>query len=174
MNNTITYTKPVANIKKLFGAVIIAFALYIIVFENILFGCFMISFAVYFASSVGSQFNLVKKTYRNIWSLFGMNIGKWKPSPDFEYISVFKGKQSQRVNGLGATTKFSETVFLVNLFYSRNKHLTFYRTFDKDDAFKVAKHFYIALGIDILDATEREQKWVDVKDIWEEAKEEIK
>jgi len=168
--NIITYLKPISNLKKVFGAVVIVFALYIFIFQNILFGSFMITFAVYLTSSVGSQFNLVDKTYRNIWSLFGVHLGTWKPSPDFEYISVFKGKQSQRVNGVGATTKFTETVFLINLFYDRNKHLTFYRTFDKEDAMKVAKHFNLALGIDILDATEREQKWIDTKAIWDEVK----
>lgn len=127
----------------------------------------MMAFAVHLASTTGSQVNIAEKTFRNIWSLFGVRIGKWKASPDFEYISVFKGKQSQRVNSISASAKFTEEVFLVNLFYERNKHLTFYRTFDKEDAFKVAKHFYLAFGIDILDATEREQKWIDSKTLWE-------
>lgn len=173
MENIITYLKPVSNLKKVFGAVVILFAFYILIFESILFGAFMIAFAVYLASSEGSQINLDTSTYRTIWSLFSIHFGKWKPCPDFEYISVFKGKQSQRVNGLGASTKFIEEVFLVNLFYERNKHLTFHRTFEKEDAFKVAKHFYLALGIDVLDATDREQKWINVNDIWEEAKEQM-
>ena len=88
-------------------------------------------------------------------------MGKWKPIPEFEYISVFKGMQKQRVNSLGASTTFTDVVFLINLFYDSNKHITFYRTFEKENAFKVARHFKLALGLDILDATEREQKWVD-------------
>lgn len=166
MSNIITYTKPVSTLKIIFGAIVFLFAFYIILFESMLFGFFMIAFAVYLASTTGSQVNLDNSTFRNIWSMFGMHFGKWKASPDFEYISVFKGKQSQRVNSLGASAKFTEEVFLVNLFYERNKHLTFYRTFDKEDAFKVAKHFYLAFGIDILDATEREQKWIDSKKLW--------
>jgi len=126
----------------------------------------MIGFAIFLTSTTGSQVNLDNNTFRNTWSIFALRFGKWKASPNFEYISVFKGKQSQRVNGLGASTKFAEEIFLVNLFYDRNKHLTFYRTFDKEDAFKVAKHFYLAFSIDILDATEREQKWIDSKDLW--------
>jgi len=64
------------------------------------------------------------------------------------------------MNSLGASTTFTDDVFLINLFYDRNKHLTFYRSFDKGDAFKVAKHFQLVLLIDILDSTDREQKWL--------------
>jgi len=167
MSNIITYTKPVSMFKIIFGAIVFLFAIYVFLTESILFGCFMMSFAVYLASTRGSQVNLDEKTYPNIWSMFGMRFGKWKASPDFEYISVFKGKQSQRVNSLAASAKFTEVVYLVNLFYERNKYLTFYRTFDKEDAFKVAKHFYLAFGIDVLDATEREQNWIDSKELWE-------
>ncbi len=120
----------------------------------------MMSFATYLVSSVGSQINLNDNTYRNIWSIFAIHFGKWKVNPNFEYISVFKGIQKQRVSNLGATTTFSDEVYLVNFFYERNKHKTFYRTFDKEDAFKVANHFKLALGLDILDATQKEQKWL--------------
>lgn len=161
MENIITYLKPVSIFKKIFGTTIFLFAFFTIAYQSMLFGFFMISFAVYLISSEGTQINLAERTYRNIWSIFAIHFGKWKPIPEFEYISVFKGKQKQRVNSLGASTTFTDEVFLINLFYNRNKHITFYRTYNKEDAFKVAKHFKLALGIDILDATEREQKWLD-------------
>jgi len=160
MSHIITYTKPISPFKVVFGILIILFAFYIIIFNSLLFGLFMIGFAIYLVSTSGSQFNMDSNTYRMIWSIFGIHIGKWVKSPDFEYISVFKGKQKQRVNSLGASTTFTDDVFLINLFYDRNKHLTFYRSFDKGDAFKVAKHFQLVLLIDILDSTDREQKWL--------------
>lgn len=163
VNNIITYLKPVSFFKSLFGIIVFIFAFYVIFYQNILFGFFMASFAIYLNSSEGSQINLDSRTYRNIWSIFGIHFGKWKPIPTFEYISVFKGRQKQRVNSLGASTTFTDEVFLINLFYGRNRHETFYRTFKKEDAFEVAKHFRLALGIGILDATEREQKWLDEK-----------
>lgn len=160
MSDFITYLKPVSLFKRLFGIVIFIFAFYVIAYQSMLFGFFMISFAVYLSSTEGTQVNLDNNTYRNVWSIFAIHFGHWKPTPKFDYISVFKGKQKQRVNSLGASTSFSDEVFLINLFYEGNRHKTFYRTFDKEDAFKVAKHFKLAFGIDILDATEREQKWV--------------
>ena len=49
---------------------------------------------------------------------------------------------------------------MLNLFYGGNKKITFYKTDNKTDAFKVAEHFKLALDIDILDATESEKKWL--------------
>ncbi len=161
MENIITYLKPVSFFKKLFGIILFLFAFYVIIYQSILFGFFMASFGVFLASSEGSQVNLDDNTHRNIWSIFAIHFGKWRSNPRFEYISVFKGKQKQRVNSLSASTTFSDEVFLINLFYDRNKHKTFYRTFDKKDAFEVAEHFKLAFGINILDATERKQKWLE-------------
>ncbi|TMM56968.1 hypothetical protein FEE95_10770 [Maribacter algarum] len=157
---TITYVRPVPLMKGIFGGFLCIAAFFVIFTTSILFGFFIMAFGVYLASTEGSQINLDDKTYRTIWSLFGVHIGKWKPIPKFEYISVFKGKQKQRVNSLGASTTFTEDVILVNLFYSRNKHHTFYRTFSKEKAFEVANHFKLALDIDILNATEKKQKWL--------------
>ena len=161
MTSIITHLKPVSLFKRFFGTITIFVALYIILFQSMLFGFFMMSFGVYLTSTEGSQMNLEDNTYRNIWSLFSIHIGNWKPNPNFEYISVFKGRQKQRVNSLGASTTFSDEVFLVNLFYERNRHKTFYRTFDKEKAFEVARQIRTAMDLKILDATEREQKWVE-------------
>lgn len=121
----------------------------------------MMAFAVYLISTEGSQINFEKKLYRSIWSIFSIHLGKWNSIPNFEYISVFKGKQKQRVNSLSATTTFSEEIFYVNLFYNRNRHITFYKTFDKNKAFKIANEFKDNLNIDILDATNKEKVWLN-------------
>jgi len=160
MENIITYTKPIPVLKKVFGLIFFLFAFYIIVFENFLMGCFIMSIGIYLASTTGSQYNLDTKQYRTIWSIFAIHFGKWKPSPDFEYISVFRGREKQRVTSISATTTFTDQVFLINLFYDRNKRITFFRTYEKEKAFEVARHFRMALEIDIVDATEREQRWV--------------
>ena len=110
--------------------------------------------------SEGSEIDLSSKTYRKIHSLLGIKIGKWNQIPVFEYVSVFKTKESQTVRVVTAETTQKYDIILVNLFYDRNKHITFYKTDNKKDAFEVADHFKLALGVDILDATEREKKWL--------------
>ena len=156
----ITYLKDIPLMKKVFGILIIIAGLYILITSNILFGLIFIVIGINLLLREGSQINLENKTYRTVKSIFGMHIGKWKPCPEFEYISVFRTKENQTVNVVTATTTFTNEVILLNLFYNRNKHLTFYKTDNKADAFKVAEHFKLALDIDILDATESETKWL--------------
>jgi hypothetical protein len=156
----ITYLKDIPLMKKVFGILIIIAGLYIFLTSNILFGLIFIVIGINLLLQEGSQINLENKTYRTVKSIFGMHVGKWKPCPEFEYISVFRTKENQTVNVVTATTTFTNEVILLNLFYNRNKHLTFYKTDNKADAFKVAEHFKLALAIDILDATESETKWL--------------
>lgn len=78
--------------------------------------------------------------------------------PEFEYVSVFKTNENRTVRVISAETKFQTEIIYVNLFYNRNKHLTFYKTRDKNEAFKVAKK-NLFFNIDILDATKNEKKW---------------
>ena len=108
----------------------------------------------------GSEIDLDNKTYRTVQSLFGIKFGTWKPIPAFEYVSVFRTHETQQVNVTSASARIKSQVILLNMFYDKNKHITFYKTNDVNDAFKVAQHFKLALGVDILDATEREKKWL--------------
>lgn len=108
----------------------------------------------------GTDINLTNKSIRSFQSLFGIKYGKWKQIPNFEYVSVFKTNESQTIRVVTAETTLNSSVFLVNLFYNRNKHITFYKTTDKTKAFEVADHFKLALEIDVLDATEKEKKWL--------------
>lgn len=48
----------------------------------------------------------------------------------------------------------------LNLFYNRNKKIEAYITQDINDAFEKAKQIATILNVDILDATERESKWL--------------
>jgi len=156
----ITYLEPRSFLRKTFAFIIFVFSFFVVYYQSILMGGFMLSFSVYLASSTGSQIDLAAHRYRTIWSIFALHFGRWKPLPDFEYISVFKGRTSQRMRSISASLNTEGEAYLVNLFYDRNQRITFYRTEDKEDAFRAAKHFNQVLELDILDATEREQKWL--------------
>lgn len=154
------YLKEVPFAKKFFGYVIAVLGLIIFFTANILFGVIFMVIGLNLVSTDGSEIDLQSKTYRIIKSIFGINIGKWKPCPEFEYLSVFKTKESQTITVVTATTTITCDIIHLNLFYGANKHLTFYKTDDKAEAFKVAEHFKLALDIDILDATDGENKWL--------------
>ena len=158
--NIITYRKEVPLMKSILGYSLFIFGLTALATGYILMGVIFIALGLGLTLKEGSQINLTDKTYRTIKSIAGIETGKWQPVPDFEYISVFRTRENQTVNVISATATTSSEVIMLNLFYNRNKHITFYKTNNKDDAFKVAEHFKLALDIDILDATEREKKWL--------------
>lgn len=158
--NIITYLKDIPTVKKVFAILMGIAGFYIFITSNILFGLIFMVIALNLILAEGSQIDLDNKTYRTIKSIFGIHFGKWKACPAFEYVSVFRTKENQTVNVVTATTTFTTEVILLNLFYNNNKHLTFYKTDNKTDAFKVAEHFKLALDIDILDATEKETRWL--------------
>lgn len=157
----ITYLKEVSLAKKIFAIVLILLGILIFVTMSLFIGFTAIGIGLNLVSTEGSEINLSNKTYRTIKSIFGINFGKWKPCPAFEYVSIFKTKESIQVSASGAAIgTFKNDIILLNLFYNRNKHITFYKTDEKADAFKVAEHFKLALDVDILDATEHQTKWL--------------
>ncbi len=160
MNNTITYLKDISAFKFVLGGFFSLVGFYNIFFVGSGMAIIHLCLAFYLFLREGSEINVSNKTYRTIHSFFGIKYGSWKPIPAFEYVSVFKTSETQQVNVTSASARVKSQVILLNLFYDKNRHITFYKTQQVDDAFKVAKHFQSTLGIDILDATEREKKWL--------------
>ena len=156
----IIYLKDIPIFKKIFGITLGLLGIVTLLIGNILFAFITLAIGINLILTEGSEIDLENKLYRTVKSIFGINFGKWKDCPQFEYVSVFKTKETQRVNVVTATTAFTNEIILLNLFYNGNKNITFYKTDNKVDAFKVAEHFKLALNIDILDATENEKKWL--------------
>jgi hypothetical protein len=158
---TMIYLREVLLMKKILAIVLIVTGIGIFFTNNMLVGLMALIIGINLIATEGSEIDLENKTYRTLKSIFGINFGKWKPCPEFKYVSVFKTKEGTEINAYGATMgTFKNDVIMLNLFYNGNKHMTFYKTDDKIDAFKVAEHFKLALDIDILDATEEESKWL--------------
>ncbi len=158
--NIISYQKDIPFAKGFFGIVITVLGIVMLVATGSLMALIFVAIGLGLNVGEGSDINLTSKEFRTFHSLFGLKIGKWQPIPDFEYVSVFKTKESQTVRAVTAETTQKYDIILVNLFYNRNKHITFFKTTNKKEAFDVAEHFKLALDIDILDATEVEKKWV--------------
>ena len=152
--NTITYLKEITPGKKIIGFAFLLFGLFVFVFVN-LFGLLFIALGANLLLTEGSEINLQDQTYRSIKSIFGLRFGKWKPCPDFEYISVFKTKENLTLRFVTVETTLQNDIIQLNLFYNTNKHITIYKTQDKTDAFNVAARFKSIFNIDIVDATER-------------------
>lgn len=152
--NILSYTKEVPGAKMFFGIALIILA-FIVVLNNWFFFIVFLIFGLNLVATEGSEIDLDSKTFRNVKSVFGIKFGKWQPCPEFDYISVFKTKEKQTINVATATTTFTNNVILVNAFYNRNKHLTFYKTDNKEEAFAMAKKIQKIFAVEIHDATER-------------------
>ena len=159
MNAIISYQKDVLFAKRFFGytLAVLGFVMFIITFNVVALILLVIDLGLNIAE--GTEIDLTSKNYRSFKSLFGYKYGSWQPLPGFDYISVFKTKENQTIRVVTAETTQTTDIIHLNLFYG-NKHITFYKTTDKMQAFEVAEHFKLALEIDILDATESEKRWL--------------
>jgi len=158
-NNILSYVRKVSIMKLAFGFVLFCVGIFSALTNNV-FNLVLSGIGVFLMLQEGSEINLSSKKYREIYAVLGIKFGKWKDLPPVEYVSVFKAKENKRVQGLGASANFSNEVYKLNLFYNRNKKIEAYITEDLEDAFMNAKYISEILNIDILDATERESKWV--------------
>ncbi|MFP4844756.1 hypothetical protein [Winogradskyella sp. PE311] len=123
-------------------------------------GFILIGMGVFFLLVEGSEFDFKNQKYREIKSLLGISVGKWKPIPDIEYISVFRTNETTTLRQTSAEANVTNEIIKLNLFYNTNQKIEAYNTYDIDDAFKKAKEIASLLKVDILDATERESKWL--------------
>ena len=153
------YNRPVPIAKIIYGAGLILMGIITVISENP-FGFIFIGISLYFFRENGIEIDLDNKKYRNIFSIFGLTYGQWENLPDIEYVSVFKTDITTRVWVSTASTNITNTVIKVNLFYNTNKKIEAYETENIDDAFEKAKEIATVLNVDILDATERESKWL--------------
>ena len=145
------HLKEVLLMRKVFGFALGILGVLLLITEPIYFGILFIFFGLNLFSTNGFEMNLENKTYRNINSLFGIHYGNWKPYPEIEYISVLKTKESKSVEG--TSTRDIKDIIHFNLFYSENKHLTFYKTDYVEDAHKAIDKLKQSLDITILDKT---------------------
>uniref|UniRef100_UPI00404A6035 hypothetical protein n=1 Tax=Gelidibacter sp. TaxID=2018083 RepID=UPI00404A6035 len=159
MKTAIRNVKKVPLLKLIFGFVLICFGIHGAIFNNV-FSLVLSGIGVFLVMSQGSEINLDTKKYREFYSVLGIDFGTWKDLPQLDYVSVFKTKENSRVQGMGASANFSNPIIKLNLFYNTNKKIEVYKTEDVDEAFKLAKHLAETFQIDILDATERETKWL--------------
>jgi hypothetical protein len=154
----IVYRRRVPIIKFIFGTGL--FLLGIVATSVTVFGLIFCGLGAYFFHTDGIEINLLNKKYRTVISLFSLTFGQWKDLPEIEYVSVFKTTQSTTVRAMTAETTVKNKVVKVNLFYNTNQKIEAYVADNTDDAFEIAKQIATILNIDILDATERESKWL--------------
>lgn len=168
MNSTLKNIEKVPIWKTIFGLIIACLSIYMFLFSTIS-GIVPIAFSFVLLRSKGSEIDLNSKSYRKVFSILGINIGKWESLPDLEYISVFATTETTTVWASSASANFENGIYTLNLFSETNKKYEVYNTYNKKDAFDTASNISEILIIDLLDATETgDFKWVD-KEIYKES-----
>lgn len=152
--------RRVPFMKQFFGIILTFFAIILLIYGEFLFGGILCAFSLFFLRKDGSEINLRNSTYRTFVSFLGFKRGKWKILPKINYISVFKTTETTTLRALSAETNVTQDIIKLNLFYGKNQRITAYVTTKKDDAFTKAREIAKILNIKILDATERESKWI--------------
>ena len=161
MNSTLKHIKKVPVWKTVLGIIIACLSLYMFLFETV-FGIVPIAFSLVLLRTEGSEINLDSKMYRKVFSMVGINTGKWEHLPDLEYISVFATEENTAVWASSASMNVSEGVYILNLFSETNRKYEIYTSYNKKDAFDKASDIAEILMIDLLDATVTgDFKWVD-------------
>ena len=167
MSKTIRYVGKVSILKTIFGLLIACFSLYTLIFVNY-FGIVPIAISLVLLQTEGSEIDLSSKKYRKIYSVLGMDFGKWKNIPDIEYVSVFATQENIAVWASSASANVKNDVYKLNLFYDTNKKIEAFTSYDMKEAFNVGHHLAEALITDLLDATiSGDFKLVD-KDVYRE------
>ncbi len=152
MGKTIRYVPQVSLLKTILGVLIACFSVYTFIFENY-FGIVLISISLILLQTEGSEIDLYSKKYRKIYSVLGLDFGKWKDIPEVEYVSVFATQENIAIWVSSASANVKNDVFKLNLFYDSNKKIEAYTSYDKKEAFDVGHHLAEALQTDLLDAT---------------------
>lgn len=158
----IKHLQPVSPFKIIFGIFLALVALYVF-YSGSLLGLILLGAALKLLFIKGFELDLNFNRYRKIYWLAGISIGNWKQLPKIEYVSIFKTIKKSRLRVITAEANMGSEVYKLNLFYDSNKHIEAYITEESADAFKVAQHIASELGIDIMDATQMENKWLKSK-----------
>lgn len=159
--NKITYLRKRSFTKYFISLLLFISGLYFLIYIHLFFGLVFSVIGFCMLIIEGSQIDFEQKMYRNIKSVFGIHIGKWQKLPTFDYVTVFKTIEGKKISVATASTVMRDEVYLINLFYEGSRYITFYKSEDKNDAFKMAIHFSRILNLRILDSTELQSVWVE-------------
>ena len=161
MSSKFKYLKNVPIWKTILGIIIALLSIYFVL-SGALFGIIPIAYSLLLLQTEGTEINLENKTYRKIYSIIGLNFGRWKPLPEIEYVSVFATTETTKVWVSSATANVKEAVFMINLFHNTNQKIEICNAYSNKRAFDIGSHIAFILDVDILDATIKgDFKWID-------------
>lgn len=109
----------------------------------------LFSVGVSFSVVKDYQFDFKNSQYKIIYRIGPIKVGKWRSLKSLDYISVFKK---------------SESKYLVNLWYNKNRHFQISTYTNEGSALFAGKQLAKKLKVDLLDATDpHNSKWGELE-----------
>ena len=159
-NNILDFTENKSILKKIIGTTL--FLLGIMLCFKISFqAVFFIGIGVLLIKEKGFEFNKETQTFRIKHNYLFMTKGKWKKFEDFNYVTIFPTKESYSLNTFVNEAQLSSKVYVLNLFYDKNRKISIYKNPNLIEATEQAKIIANFLNIGLLDATDKHNKtWI--------------
>ena len=154
MEKNFIFIENISIYKKAFLSLLLALSLYLIIFNGHIISYALLGIALRYVMQEGIELNLLDMKYRELFSWYGLKFGKWKSLPKIEYVSIFETKKGNRIRATGGNaTHFSTKIFKLNLFYSKNKHITLIASEDKNKVFEMGDNISKILNVKFRNAT---------------------
>lgn len=150
--SVIRQLEPISTWKTVFSLCLLILGFYSI-FDGYAAGLIILAWGLRLGYRKGVEVNYLQGTYRKLHTIYGYGAGTWTKLPTIDYISLFKTTKKQRSRVITAEAHLDFIEYRVNIFYSKNKHITIYAAESYDDALVIAKQLTSALNVEFYDAT---------------------
>ncbi len=112
----------------------------------------------YLVSTEGVEINFQENKYRQVFSIFEINLGVWKSYGKIEYISLIEQNVKQNIPGRPfyphPTIYSLGKMIVINIFDKNNTHKVLYATKDKNLAVEIGKKIQNFYNVDIINHLE--------------------
>jgi len=152
---------------RILGAMAVVYGIYRLYTEG--FTLFGVEIALILAGiaanilTTGIQINFKNKTYREYVFLLGLRSGKWLKLPDIDYVTVHNEQIVKQGGVQSISYKDRYKVLRIRLIVSEKEHYDVGVFDNKEEAIKTGRLCAEKLNTRLLDYTEHEPIWIDLK-----------
>ena len=108
----------------------------------------------------GIEIRIKERQFRSYISIFSIFMGKWKPLPEIEYITLFNERVNQEAWMLSIHGNTLDEHIKVALVHGNHQQIPVGIFKDKERAVEAATKLATQLGTKLLDYTTKDQVWL--------------
>jgi hypothetical protein len=108
----------------------------------------------------GIEIRIKERQFRSYTSIFSIFMGKWKPLPEIEYITIFNERVNQEAWMLSIHGNTLDEHIKVALVHENHQQITLGIFVQKEKAVEVATKLATQLGTKLLDYTTKNPVWL--------------